>query len=137
MEISHEYDDIIYLPHHVSADRPHMPLADRAAQFAPFAALTGYEAAIRETARLTDEKRELSEEQKAMISEGLRQLQARLKTAPGVTVVYFEPDSRKDGGAYRTLTGEARKVDDYLGVLEMSDGVRIPFDDILSLEQYF
>ena len=137
MEISHEYDDIIYLPHHVSADRPHMPLADRAAQFAPFAALTGYEAAIRETARLTDEKRELSEEQKAMISEGLRQLQARLKTAPGVTVAYFEPDSRKDGGAYRTLTGEARKVDDYLGVLEMSDGVRIPFDDILSLEQYF
>ena len=137
MEISHEYDDIIHLPHHVSADRPHMPLADRAAQFAPFAALTGYEAAIRETARLTDEKRELSEEQKAMISEGLRQLQARLKTAPGVTVVYFEPDSSKDGGAYRTLTGEARKVDDYLGVLEMSDGVRIPFDDILSLEQYF
>lgn len=137
MEISHEYDDIIHLSHHVSADRPHMPLADRAAQFAPFAALTGYEAAIRETARLTDEKRELSEEQKAMISEGLRQLQARLKTAPGVTVVYFEPDSSKDGGAYRTLTGEARKVDDYLGVLEMSDGVRIPFDDILSLEQYF
>lgn len=134
MEISHEYDDIINLTHHVSADRPHMPMIDRAAQFSPFAALTGYDAAIVETARLTDTKRDLSEEQKENISKRLHSLQSRLKTDPGVTVTYFVPDSRKAGGAYRTITGTAKKVDEYSGVLEMSNGITIPFDDILSLE---
>ena len=133
MEISHEYDDIIRLPHHVSADRPHMPMIDRAAQFLPFAALTGYDAAIVETARLTDTKRELSEEQKEIISMQLHKLQSRLKTDPLVTVTYFVPDRRKAGGAYRTINGTARKVDEYLGVLEMSNGISIPFDDILCL----
>ena len=74
MEISHEYDDIIGLPHPVSADRPHMPMIDRAAQFSPFAALTGYDAAIAETARLTEQKRELSDEQKGVISKQLFRL---------------------------------------------------------------
>lgn len=134
MEISHEYDDIINLPHHVSADRPHMPMLDRAAQFSPFAALTGYDAAIAETARLTDAKKELSEEQKEVISKQLHSLQSRLKTDLGITVTYFVPDSRKAGGAYRTITGTAKKVDEYSGVLEMSNGITIPFDDILSLE---
>ncbi len=134
MEISHEYDDIINLPHHVSADRPHMPMIDRAAQFSPFAALTGYDAAIVETARLTDTKRELSEEQKEVIGKQLHSLQSRLKTEPVITVTYFVPDSRKAGGAYRTITGTAKKVDEYSGVLEMSNGLNIPFDDILSLE---
>ena len=135
MEISHEYDDIINLPHHVSEDRPHMPMIDRAAQFAPFAALTGYDAAIAETARLTDTKRELSEERKESISKQLHSLQVRMKTDPTVTVTYFMPDSRKAGGAYRTITGLARKVDEYTGTLEMVNGVRIPFDDIFSLEE--
>ena len=134
MEISHEYDDIINLPHHVSADRPHMPMIDRAAQFSPFAALTGYDAAIVETARLTDTKRELSEEQKEVISKQLHSLQSRLEADSGVTVTYFVPDSRKAGGAYRTITGNAKKVDEYSGILEMSNGITIPFDDILSLE---
>ena len=134
MEISHEYDDIINLSHHVSAGRPHMPMLDRAAQFSPFAALTGYDAAIVETVRLTDTKRELSEEQKEVISKQLHSLQRRLKTDPGITVTYFVPDSRKAGGAYRTITGTAKKVDEYNGVLEMSTGITIPFDDILSLE---
>ena len=133
MEISHEYDDIINLPHHVSADRPHMPMIDRAAQFSPFAALTGYDAAIVETARLTDPKRELSEEQKSIISRQLRELQARLKTDPSVTVTYYIPDERKTGGAYRAISGTAKKVDEYLGVLEMSNGITIPFDDILRI----
>ena len=133
MEISHEYDDIINLPHHVSADRPHMPMIDRAAQFAPFAALTGYDAAIVETARLTDTKRELSEEQKEMISKQLLELQSRLKTDPMVTVTYFVPDSRKAGGAYRSIAGAAKKIDEYLGILEMSNGITIPFDDILRI----
>ena len=134
MEISHEYDDIINLPHHVSADRPHMPMIDRAAQFSPFAALTGYDAAIVETARLTYTKRNLSEEQKEIISKQLHSLQSRLKTDPVVIVTYFVPDNCKAGGAYRTITGTAKKVDEYSGVLEMSNGITIPFDDILSLE---
>ncbi len=134
MEPSHEYDDIIDLPHHVSAERPHMPMTDRAAQFSPFAALTGYDAAILETARLTDEKRELSEGQKDAIGRQLAALQLRLKSYPAVTVTYFVPDSRKAGGAYRTVTGDAKKVDEHLGLLEMRSGLTIPFDDILSLE---
>lgn len=134
MEISHEYDDIINLPHHVSADRPHMPMLDRAAQFLPFAALTGYDAAIVETARLTDTKRDLSEEQKEVISKQLHELQSRLRTDPTITATYFVPDSRKAGGAYRSVTGAAKKVDEYSGILEMSNGITIPFDDILSLE---
>jgi hypothetical protein len=134
MEISHEYDDIINLPHHVYADRVHMPMLDRAAQFSPFAALTGYDAAIVETARLTDTKRELSEEQKEVISKQLHVLKSGLKTDPTVTITYFVPDSRKAGGTYRSVTGAAKKVDEYLGILEMSNGITIPFDDILRLE---
>ena len=134
MEISHKYDDIINLPHHVSEKHPQMPMIDRAAQFSPFAALTGYDAAIVETARLTDRKRELSEDQKQVISKALYNLQRRIKTSPVVTVTFFQPDERKSGGAYRTVTGTAKKVDEYLGVLELTGGTVIPFDDIWSLE---
>ncbi len=135
MEISHQYDDIIDLPHHVSERHPEMPMIDRAAQFSPFAALTGYDAAIVETARLTDQKRELTEEKKQEISRELNALQARIKTDPAVTVVYFEVDGRKAGGAYRTVTGAVKKIDEYLGVLTLTNGMTIPFDDILSLER--
>ena len=134
MEISHEYDDIINLPHHVSAERPHMPMIDRAAQFKPFAALTGYDAAIAETARLTDAKRELTEEQKEAIGKQLRALRDRLKTDPQVSVTYFVPDSRKAGGAYKTVSGAARRVDETRGVLEMRSGVSIACDNIIHLE---
>jgi len=134
MEISHEYDDIINLPHHVSAERPHMPMIDRAAQFKPFAALTGYDAAIVETARLTDAKRELTEEQKEAIGIQLRALRDRLKTDPQVSVTWFVPDSRKAGGAYKTVSGAARRVDEMRGVLEMRSGVAIAFDNIIHLE---
>lgn len=134
MEISHLYDDIINMPHHVSTRHPQMPMIDRAAQFSPFAALTGYDAAIAETARLTEEKRELSEEQKQIISRQLHELKARLKTDPSVTVVFFQADGRKSGGSYETITGTAKKVDEYLGALEMSNGIVIPFKDIMSLE---
>ena len=134
MEISHEYDDIINLPHHVSAERPHMPMIDRAAQFKPFAALTGYDAAIVETARLTDAKRELTEEQKEAIGIQLRALRDRLKTDPQVSVTWFVPDSRKAGGAYKTIIGDAKKIDETLGVLEMRSGITTSFSDIISLE---
>ena len=134
MEISHRYDDIIDLPHHVSEKHPQMPVIDRAAQFSPFAALTGYDAAIVETARLTDRKRELTEEQKQIISKALDELRQRIKSDPLVTVTFFQPDERKEGGAYRTVKGCAKKVDAYLGMLLLTDGTRIPFDSILSLE---
>ena len=135
MNDSHQYDDIITLPHHVSERHPHMPLIDRAAQFSPFAALTGYEAAIVETARPTETKRELSEEQKQIISSQLYDLQNCISSAPCITVVFFQQDERKSGGTYRTVSGPVKKVNDYLGVLEMADGLSIPFQDILSLDQ--
>ena len=134
MEISHRYDDIIDLPHHVSEKHPQMPMLERAAQFSPFAALTGYDAAIVETARLTDQTRELTKEQKQVISKTLDELQKRIISDPLVTVTFFQPDERKDGGAYRTVTGCAKKVDAYLGMLFLTDGTRILFDNLLSLE---
>ena len=135
MKISHEYDDIIDLPHHVSEKHPQMPLADRAAQFSPFAALTGYDAAIVETARPTDARRELSEEQKQIINRKLHDLQEHIQSAPCVTVVFFQPAARKAGGTYRTVFGCVKKVNDTLAVLEMADGLSIPFQDILSLDE--
>ena len=134
MEISHRYDDIIDLPHHVSEKHPRMPMTDRAAQFSPFAALTGYDAAIVETARLTEGKRELSEEQKQVVDRALRDLRERVRSDPRVTVTFFRPDGRKSGGAYETLTGSAKKVDELSGVLEMADGTAIPFDSIIRLD---
>ena len=134
MDLSHAYDDIIDLPHHVSEQHPPMPLIDRAVQFSPFAALTGYEAAITETARLTEEKRELTEEQTQLIGQTLYELQDRPNPDAMVTVVYFEADPRKDGGAYRTVSGQVNKVEEHLGILEMKDGTVIPFEDIFSLD---
>ena len=134
MEESHLYDDIIDLPHHVSDRHPQMPLSDRAAQFSPFAALTGYDAAITETARLTDRKRELSEERKHEIDAQLNALRERLGTDPTVTVVFFEADARKTGGRYRTVTGTVKRIDPLTGMLELTDGTIVPFGDITDLE---
>ena len=134
MEISHQYDDIIDMPHHVSEKHPQMPLIDRAAQFSPFAALTGYDAAIVETARLTDHRRELTEERKQEINLQLSALQARIKTDPAIMVVFYEADARKEGGAYKTVTGSVKKIDPLVGILELTDGTAIPFDDIFGLE---
>ena len=134
MERSHLYDDILSLPHHVSETHPRMPMLSRAAQFSPFAALTGYDAAIEETARLTDERRELTEEEQHRISERLRRLQERIRERPPVKLTYFRPDERKEGGAHLSVSGRARRLDEVSGVLELEDGQRIPFGDILSLE---
>ena len=130
MELSHCYDDIIRLPHHVSAKHPQMSMLARAAQFSPFAALTGYDAAIRETARLTDRRLELSEDRIAAISETL----AGLQPQDPICVEYFVKDDRKAGGAYLTAAGAVRKVDAYAEVLLMADGTAIPFGDIFSIE---
>lgn len=128
------YDDIINLPHHVSDKHPQMPIYDRAAQFAPFAALTGHDAAIRETARLTDERAELDENEKTQLDERLRMVQETLADQPNVTVTYFQPDGRKSGGTYVTVTGHVKKIDMYDHALIMTDGLRIPLDEIFGIE---
>lgn len=130
----HRYDDIIHLPHHVSKTHPQMPVSDRAAQFAPFAALTGHDAAIRETARLTEEKAELDENAKMIIDEKLRFVQETLPAKPEITVTYFQPDEKKAGGKYMTASGNVKKIDMYKGLIIMTDGLKIPFDDIYEVE---
>ena len=129
-----KYDKIMGLPHHVSKTRPQMPMSDRAAQFAPFAALTGYESAIKETGRLTDEKIELDEESLTALDMKYQLLMEALDDAPEVTITYFQPDERKAGGKYIAATGAVKKVDDFERRITMRDGTRIPMDDVLSID---
>ena len=129
------YDDIIELPHHTSKKHPQMPLLDRAAQFAPFAALTGHEAAIKETARLTEEEIELDEDRKELLDLRLQRLQEHLPEQWSVTVTYFKPDEKKAGGAYEMVTGVVKKVDGYARELVFTDGRRIGFERMIELEE--
>ena len=126
-------DDIIRLPHRVSRNHPQMSMHDRAAQFAPFAALTGYESAVGETARLTSERRELDPQDAEELNRRLTELAARLPDHPEVTVEYFVPDDRKAGGAYVTVTGRVRHVSVPEQTLVMEDGTEIPMEDIVSM----
>lgn len=128
------YEDIIHLPHHVSKTRPPMSMADRAAQFSPFAALTGYDDAILETGRLTDEKLEAGEERLAVLNTQFRILMDHLADHPEVSVTYFVPDDRKSGGAYVTVKGRVKKVNDFDRFLVLQDGLRIPMDDVAEME---
>ena len=129
-----QYEDIINLPHHVSPTRPQMPMSDRAAQLAPFAALTGYDAAIKETGRLTGEKIELDEEALTALDMKYQFLMDALDDAPEVTITYFQPDERKAGGKYVSAVGVVRKVDDFERRITMQDGAKIPMDDVLSID---
>lgn len=126
-----EYEDIIALPHHVSASHPQMALADRAAQFSPFAALTGYEDAIDESARLTEERIELDENAREELDEKLRQIRECGEAHPEVTVTYFQKDARKDGGAYVTLTDRVKKIDEYARMISFMDGTVVRIENIL------
>ena len=128
------YDDIINLPHHVSTTRLHMTAIDRAAQFCPFAALTGYDAAIKETARLTDERIELDEYMKDALSDRLQIIADRIKEHPQIAITYFQPDAKKNGGAYVTAVSSAKKIDEYERVIVMTDGKAIPIDEIISID---
>ncbi|NLC43528.1 MAG: hypothetical protein GX783_04525 [Clostridiales bacterium] len=128
------YDDIINLPHHVSKTHPRMPSIDRAAQFAPFAALTNYEAAVKETARLTDKRAELSEYAKEALSMRLELIANQLHEGPKVSITYFEPDSKKAGGSYITASGRVKKIDDYRLLVIMTDDTKIPIKEIIEIE---
>ena len=128
------YDDIIGLPHHVSNKHPHMKRLDRAAQFSPFAALTGYGAAIEETARRTSERLELDEYEKAVLNGRLQTIAERLNERPEAAITYFRPDEKKDGGAYVTAAGPVKKLNAYERIVVMADGTRIPIEDIIDIQ---
>ena len=129
-----KYDDIINMPHHKSAKHPQMSMINRAAQFSPFAALTGHGEAIKETARLTDERVELDESVKAVIDERLQYIEENIKSKPTATVTYFEPDDRKEGGEYVTVTGKVKKIDSAANCIIMTNGMIIPICEIFNIE---
>ena len=133
MRMNNRYDEIMELPHHVSTTRPQMPLSDRAAQFAPFAALTGYDSAIKETGRLTDERIELDEEALTALDRKYQLLMDALDDTPEVTIIYFQPDERKAGGQYVSATGTVKKVDTFGRRILLQDGTRIPLDSVYDL----
>ena len=127
------YDDIIHLPHHVSATRPHMPITDRAAQFSPFAALTKHGDAIVETARLTQGRKELTDDAKADIELRLNLLAKQIASRPQVSITYFQPDEMKDGGSYITVAGIVIKIDVYDHIVVMQDKIKIPIKNIFEI----
>lgn len=128
------YADIINLPHHVSATHPHMTAIDRAAQFSPFAALTGYDSAIKESARLTGQRIKLDEYIKDFLSDRLHFIVDRIKEHPEIVFTYFQPDAKKNGGAYVTVISTVKKVDEYERIVVMADGTEIPIDEIISID---
>lgn len=134
MKPTHKYDDIIHLSRPELAGRRRMSAHDRAAQFSPFAALTGYDAAIEETARLTDAKGELDENEKELLNEKLLLIQDMAPDYPAVSLTYFRPDDRKSGGAYLDLAARVRKLDSHARALVLTGGIEIAFDDIFRIE---
>jgi len=126
-----KYADIIDLPHQKSGKRPHMPLEDRAAQFSPFAALTGYEDAVKETARLTDERIELDEYSKDVLNQKLNRIKNNISSR--VSITYFVPDERKTGGAYVTVSGVVKKIKEHERLVVMESGEEIPVFEIIEI----
>ena len=134
MKETHRYDDIINLPRPVPRKRSPMSNYDRAAQFSPFAALTGYDAVIAETGRLTDTQIELDEGGKALLDEKFQEIREHLAQQPEVKLTVFCPDSRKKGGAYETITGNVKKIDTVARILVLTGGEVVPIDRIYGIE---
>lgn len=130
---THKYDDIINLPHHVSKSHPQMSLLNRAAQFSPFAALTGHEAAIQETARLTDSFIELEEDRKERLNEQLQMVMENLEQKPECEITYFQPDEKKTGGSYVTVCGRIKKIDRLEHRIIFTDGTALPIKHLYSI----
>lgn len=133
MTDDHSYDDIIDQPHHTSRSRRPMPLHSRAAQFAPFAALAGYEGMVTETARITDLRPEDDEDSLRMLDQQLHAMLAAAQEQPAVTLVVFEPDSRKEGGAYQTITGRVRRVDGVNREIILTDRTVVKMDQVCAM----
>ena len=130
------YDDMLNLPHPTSRRHPRMSLSDRAAQFAPFAALSGHSAALVETARLTERRIELDEDVKAALDLKQQMLVDRIDEHPDVSVTWFQPDGKKDGGRYVTTTGRLKRIDEVERVLVMEDKTTVPLDDVISIDEH-
>lgn len=128
------YEDIIELPHHVSETRGRMSARDRAAQFSPFAALTGFGGVITEAARDTHARIELDEHRKAELNDRLNELLDGAGEPPELSLTYFVPDARKSGGEYITRSGRVKKLDRYNRLIVLSDGTVIPIDELIALE---
>ncbi|MCH5206103.1 MAG: hypothetical protein J1F09_04060 [Oscillospiraceae bacterium] len=131
------YDDIINLPHRDPQLRPRMSQHDRAAQFAAFAALTGFDGVIEETARLTDERLELSDDRALQINKALQILIERIREKPFAKITFFVPDERKSGGGYRTLSGNVRRIDEAARRVIFTDGREVPIGDICDIRADF
>ena len=127
------YDDIINLPHHVSPNRQRMSMHDRAAQFAPFSALVGYDDAVAETARLTEARPELDEQEQRAINERLAYIADHIHEHPEVKIQYFVPDGRKSGGAIVEVSGKVKKIFTTDGTIVMADGYKIPIIDVTAI----
>lgn len=125
-----DYQDLLYLPHHVSETRPQMPIYDRAAQFSPFAAVVGHEAAVKEAARYTDQRKELDEMEKAIIDEKLREIDGGLRGDREVRMDYFVQDPMKAGGQYISHVGKVKTIDTYMGEVVFTDETRIAIREI-------
>ncbi len=134
MKCDTPYDDIIHLPRHTSRRRPSMPRIGRAAQFAPFAALSGYDDAVQETARLTDRLIEQDEESLALMNEKLHALLEVIKDQPEISITYFEPDEKKAGGSYQRITGRIRRIDEVNRQIILTDRTTIAMDSIFEID---
>lgn len=128
-----KYDNIINLPHHESKKHPRLSMEQRAAQFAPFAALTGYGDAISETSRLTEDRIELDNEEKRKIDIKLQELNNNISKKPKVTITFFIPDIKKSGGEYKTVNGNLKNIDEYNQVLILEDKTKIPIKEIIEI----
>ena len=133
-KMSNKYDDIIRLPYPQSTSRQRMSMGDRAAQFSPFAALVGYEDAVEETARLTDEKLELAEDMKAIIDAKLGVIVDKIEERPTVTITYFVPDEKKSGGKYVSVTDKVKSIDALERTITLADKGDISIENIRSIE---
>ena len=129
-----DYDDIINLPHHVSKVHPQMSMMNRAAQFAPFAALTGHSEAIEETARMTDTQQELADEDSEALNQKMAYLREVINEHPTITITYFEHDRKKAGGMYKSIEGQLQNIDDYSQAIVLKNGEVIPLKSILDIQ---
>ena len=127
------YEDIVNLPPHISKKHPQPSMMDRAARFAPFAAITGYEEMVLEEARVTEERIDLDEGTLSLLNEKLNMIQEFLDEEPEVTITYFEPDKKKSGGAYVNITGIVKRIDEYEHFVIMTDGKKIRIEDIYAM----
>ncbi len=128
------YEDIVNLPRHISKVHPQATMADRAARFSPFAAISGYEDMVKEAARVTEERIDITDATKELLNEKLNMIIEFLDEEPEVAITYFEPDKKKDGGAYISITGTVKRIDEYERIVLMSDDKKIRIDEIYAIE---